>query len=117
MKLWMKLAGTALLAGTAAVCAAAAPVRFCMSTTPPASTTAAADFAYVPSCSLAEAEYVLREYDGCVAVFASAVDKDPITLTDIEIETLRDADRQILNAGLAVADREELLTLLEDLGT
>ena len=40
-----------------------------------------------------------------------------ITLTDIEIETLRDADRQILNAGLAVADREELLTLLEDLGT
>ena len=100
MKLWMKLAGTALLAGTAAVCAAAA-----------------ADFAYVPSCSLAEAEYVLREYDGCVAVFASAVDKDPITLTDIEIETLRDADRQILNAGLAVADREELLTLLEDLGT
>ena len=50
-------------------------------------------------------------------MFASAVDKDPITLTDIEIETLRDADRQILNAGLAVADREELLTLLEDLGT
>ena len=115
MKLWMKLAGTALLAGTAAVCAAAAIGGIASAAEP--KQTAAADFAYVPSCSLAEAEYVLREYDGCVAVFASAVDKDPITLTDIEIETLRDADRQILNAGLAVADREELLTMLEDLGT
>ena len=91
MKLWMKLAGTALLAGTAAVCAAAAIGGIASAAEP--KQTAAADFAYVPSCSLAEAEYVLREYDGCVAVFASAVDKDPITLTDIEIETLRDADR------------------------
>ena len=87
MKLWMKLAGTALLAGTAAVCAAAAIGGIASAAEP--KQTAAADFAYVPSCSLAEAEYVLREYDGCVAVFASAVDKDPITLTDIEIETLR----------------------------
>ena len=41
----------------------------------------------------------------------------PMTLTDIEVGTLREADRQILNTGLAVADREELLTLLEDLGS
>ena len=60
---------------------------------------------------------LLREYDGCVAVFASVGDTSPITLTDIEVGTLRDADRQILSTGLAVADREELLTLLEDLGT
>ncbi len=40
-----------------------------------------------------------------------------MTLTDIEVGTLREADRQILNTGLAVADREELLTLLEDLGS
>ena len=52
-----------------------------------------------------------------MAVFASVGDTSPITLTDIEVGTLRDADRQILSTGLAVADREELLTLLEDLGT
>lgn len=76
-----------------------------------------AEFSYVPSCSLAEAEYVLREYEGCVAVFSSVGDTSPMTLTDIEVGTLREADRQILNTGLAVADREELLTLLEDLGS
>ena len=70
MKHWIKLAGTALLAGTAAVCAWAAV--------------------------------------GGIAEQA---------LTDIEVGTLREADRQILNTGLAVADREELLTLLEDLGS
>lgn len=115
MKLWMKLGGTALLACTAAVCAWAALGG--ITGQAPERESAAAAYSYVPSCSLAEAEYVLREYDGCVAVFASVGDTSPITLTDIEVGTLRDADRQILSTGLAVADREELLTLLEDLGT
>ena len=115
MKLWIKLGGTALMACTAAVCAWAALGG--IASAAGAGTAAQAEFDYVPSCSLAEAEYVLREYDGCVAVFASVGDTSPITLTDIEVGTLRDADRQILSTGLAVADREELLTLLEDLGT
>ena len=112
MKHWIKLAGTALLAGTAAVCAWAAVGE---QARPRESEQA--EFSYVPSCSLAEAEYVLREYEGCVAVFSSVGDTSPMTLTDIEVGTLREADRQILNTGLAVADREELLTLLEDLGS
>ena len=115
MKLWTKLAGTALIAGTAAVCAAAAIGGISSAAEPKAVPTA--EFDYVPSCSLAEAEYVLREYEGCVAVFASVGDSSPVSLTDIEVSTLRDADRQILKTGLAVSDREELLTLLEDLGT
>lgn len=115
MRQWIKLAGTALLAGTAAVCAWAAVGGIAGQAGPRESEPA--DFAYVPSCSLAEAEYVLREYEGCVAVFASVGDASPMTLTDIEVDTLREADRQILSSGLAVADREELLTLLEDLGS
>lgn len=115
MKLWIKLGGTALLACTAVVCAWAALGGISGQAQPRES--AEVSSGYVPSCSLAEAEYVLREYDGCVAVFASVGDTSPMTLTDIEVGTLRDADRQILSTGLAVADREELLTLLEDLGT
>ena len=97
MKLWIKLGGTALMACTAAVCAWAA-LGGITGQAPERENTAAA-------------------YSGCVAVFASVGDTSPITLTDIEVGTLRDADRQILSTGLAVADREELLTLLEDLGT
>ena len=108
MKLWIKLGGTALMACTAAVCAWAA-LGGITGQAPERENTAAA-YSYVPSCSLAVIV-------GCVAVFASVGDTSPITLTDIEVGTLRDADRQILSTGLAVADREELLTLLEDLGT
>lgn len=115
MKLWIKLAGTALLAGTAAACAWAAVGSIGGQAAPGESVQA--EFSYVPSCSLAEAEYVLREYEGCVAVFSSVGDSSPVSLTDIEVDTLREADRQILSTGLAVADREELLTLLEDLGS
>lgn len=87
MKLWIKLGGTALMACTAAVCAWAA-LGGITGQAPERENTAAA-YSYVPSCSLAEAEYVLREYDGCVAVFASVGDTSPITLTDIEVGTLR----------------------------
>ena len=79
MKLWIKLGGTALMACTAAVCAWAA-LGGITGQAPERENTAAA-YSYVPSCSLAEAEYVLREYDGCVAVFASVGDTSPITLT------------------------------------
>lgn len=115
MKLWMKLAGTVLLFCVAVGCAWAALGGISSQAQPSENT--AVTYNYVPSCSLAEAQYVLREYDGCVAVFASVGDTSPMTLTDIEVGTLRDADRQILSTGLAVADREELLTLLEDLGS
>ena len=114
MKLWIKLGGTALMACTAAVCAWAA-LGGITGQAPERENTAAA-YSYVPSCSLAEAEYVLREYDGCVAVFAAG-EKKPVTLTDIEVRSLRRADRELLSAGLPCAGREEVLALLEDLGS
>ena len=59
---------------------------------------------------------MLREYDGCVAVFAVGESK-PVTTTDINVRTLREADRALLSAGLPAADKDEVLTLLEDLGS
>ena len=66
--------------------------------------------------AIEDAEFVLREYDGCVAVFAVGESK-PVTTTDINVRTLREADRALLSAGLPAADKDEVLTLLEDLGS
>ena len=54
MKLWMKLAGTALVMAAAAACAASAIGG--IASAAGAGTAAQAEFDYVPSCSLAEAE-------------------------------------------------------------
>ena len=59
----------------------------------------------------------MREYNGCIGVFSPQSDAGPITVTDIETRSLREADREIVKNGIAVADREELLTLLEDFGS
>ncbi|MEG1633323.1 MAG: hypothetical protein RR314_04650 [Oscillospiraceae bacterium] len=74
-------------------------------------------YTYEWSCDPDEAAFVLREYDGHVGVFDSNAAKSPVTVTDIELDCLRRADRDMLTAGIAVADRAELLTLLEDLGS
>lgn len=63
------------------------------------------------------AEYYLRDYDGYVGVFASLRSAAPVEVTDIELSCLRDADRAMIQSGLPVSDRTQLLTLLEDLGS
>ncbi|HIQ87579.1 MAG TPA: hypothetical protein IAD33_08900 [Candidatus Scatomorpha gallistercoris] len=111
MKLWMKLAGCGVLAVTAVLCASAAiggitgGVR-------------ASDEEGVVDWPLTmdDAEFVLKEYDGCVAVFAVG-GHEPVTTTEIDVRTLREADRALLGAGLPAANRDEVLTLLEDLGS
>jgi hypothetical protein len=74
-------------------------------------------YAYEWSCSMDDAAFVLRDYGGHVGVFASARAESPVTVTDIEVACLRQADQEMLRSGIAVADRDELLTLLEDLGS
>ena len=105
MKLWMKLAGTGVLA-VAAVWSAAAAIG---------GITGPADAAAEP-----EAGTIVWpgsvEYDGCVAVFAAG-ESSPMTMTDIQVKSLREADRALLNAGLPCETRDEVLTLLEDLGS
>ena len=109
MKLWMKLAGCGVLAVTAVLCASAAiggitagyarRMRRAWSDWP---------------LTMDDAEFVLMEYDGCVAVFAVG-GHEPVTTTEIDVRTLREADRALLGAGLPAANRDEVLTLLEDL--
>ena len=60
--------------------------------------------------------YVLREHGGLVAVYSSEGGK-PIAVTDIELATLRRADREKISAGLPAAGEKELGQLLEDLGS
>ncbi len=62
------------------------------------------------------ASFVLREFEGRVAVFSPGRDM-PLSVTGIELDTLRERDRELLFKGLAAGNREELLMLLEDLGS
>ena len=64
-----------------------------------------------------EAAYLLRSRDGLVAVYEGENRRRPAELTDIEVALLRRADRAMLDRGIPAADREELLMLLEDLGS
>ena len=63
------------------------------------------------------AGYVLGAADGSVAVYAGGDLKTPLRVTEIEMASLREADRALIAAGLSVGTREEVLQMLEDLGT
>ena len=65
----------------------------------------------------AQAEYILRDYEGYVSVFASDADRRPLQVTGIEVAGLRRADQELLRGGITVGSQEQLLLLLEDLGS
>ncbi len=60
--------------------------------------------------------FTLCARNGCVAVLDPALGETAV-VTDIELATLREADRKLIEAGLPVESREQLLVLLEDLGS
>lgn len=62
-------------------------------------------------------EYLLRESEGFVAVFSADDAAEPITVTDIEVCTLNDNDRKLLQGGITAENKAELLSLLEDLSS
>ena len=64
-----------------------------------------------------EAEYFLKSHDGFVAVYNGRREKTPVSVTDIELANLRGADRALVQKGIPVENRRELLRLLEDLGS
>lgn len=66
---------------------------------------------------VSEARYVLRAQDGRVAVYPNRRGAGPESVTAIELDTLRTADRAMLQRGIPAADRQSLLQLLEDLGS
>lgn len=64
-----------------------------------------------------EAYYVLGESNGNIAVYRSGDMSSPVTVTNIELSQLREADRSMISAGLIAGSESELLMLLEDLGS
>ena len=48
---------------------------------------------------------------------ASGADRKPLQVTGIEVAGLRRADQELLRGGITVGSQEQLLLLLEDLGS
>ncbi len=63
-----------------------------------------------------ESAYMLREYDGRIAVYCG-LRAEPAAVTDIEVQLLPEADRQALSRGIGAEDPRSLSMLLEDLGS
>ena len=63
------------------------------------------------------AAYFLRDDAGRVAVYEGRRSREPLAVTAIETSNLRTADRTLLRQGIPVEDGDELLHLLEDLGS
>ncbi|MEA4896032.1 MAG: hypothetical protein VB064_12340 [Oscillospiraceae bacterium] len=61
--------------------------------------------------------YVLRDYEGYVAIYVENDPSCPMTVTDIQVSTLRDLDKKLLETGLKLYSRERLMMTLEDLGS
>lgn len=61
--------------------------------------------------------YVLREYEGYVAIFIENEPASPMTVTDIPVSTLRELDRRLLETGMKLYSQERLMMTLEDLGS
>lgn len=61
------------------------------------------------------AQFFIRSSNDVIAVYAEGREKKPIALTKIPLSVLRSADRAMVEKGIPVSDRGELLLLLEDL--
>ena len=61
--------------------------------------------------------YVLREYEGYVAIYVENDPACPMTVTDIQVSTLRELDKTLLETGIKLYSRERLMMTLEDLGS
>ena len=64
-----------------------------------------------------QAEYFLKNREGYVAVYTGKRASELSDVTQIEVDGLRTADKAMLEKGIPVVSRTELLTLLEDLGS
>ena len=71
----------------------------------------------LPASAPAETEedgYLIREYDGFVAVWYPAQANYPAMITEIRTGDLPLTDRAGLRDGIPAADRDEVMRLLED---
>lgn len=61
--------------------------------------------------------YILKEYEGHVAVFMANDLENPVTVTDIQVSTLRELDKKLMETGMKIDSRDRLMMTLEDLGS
>lgn len=61
-----------------------------------------------------EAKFVLREYNGKVALF-SVGEEEPIAVYSNSVDSFYPADRELLHSGIALSSHKELVQLIEDL--
>ncbi len=79
--------------------------------------TVLADLGVLPAAQAgAEPDYELRAWEGYVAVFSPPGAEQPGTITDIRVRDLPVADRLALSGGVAAADYDQVIRLLEDYG-
>lgn len=60
--------------------------------------------------------FTLGERDGLIAVFRDG-ETAPLIITNIRLDSLREADRAMVTGGVLTGSEEELLRLLEDFGS
>ena len=65
---------------------------------------------------ITDVKYVLKLYDGKVAIFCEGADA-PIRITDISAQSLRNFDYEQLSLGVVVIGDIELAMRLEDYGS
>lgn len=58
-------------------------------------------------------EYLIKEYNGNIAVFENG-EKAPFRTTCINVSELPEADRNLLKKGICASSREEMDAILED---
>ncbi len=63
------------------------------------------------------AAFFLRQAGEYLAVYPGRRDREPLRITEIELRGLRKADQAMIREGLPVRSFQELLQLLEDLGS
>ena len=73
--------------------------------------------ARISAAPSAQTVYVLREYEGQIAVYVSGDTENPVLLTGILTSSLRKTDRELLQEGISARGDEELAKLLEDFGS
>lgn len=59
--------------------------------------------------------FVLREYEGKIALFYGG-EELPAAVYETSVEEFYPADRELLQKGIVLNSREELVRLIEDLG-
>lgn len=77
----------------------------------------AVSVSYVNENAVRADGFILKEYQGYIAIFAPGFDKTPATITGIEVKNLREADKELLKNGIHAETSEELMLLLEDFGS